>query len=295
VAVVVGQVGADEHHLSGQPLSGQELDRVGRQDPEGGGSGGGAGPIGDRHRRLGNGGAEKRRQGRRQAPDDLAVLPNSGEDPAHPAVGGVGLEPGETPVHALQISGEKDLLALGQPVVRVGPGHNHRHLQSLEDAQEGLVLGRLRRLVEEDVEGDGAHARVLQGDEEVGEEAPVQGRAIGQGGQGVLGDGHHHDVRILRFRRRQDGQANVGQPVFGGGEEVKAAPQGEAGQGAEGDDQRHVKDVPRPRHLGPRSVRRRPHRSSPAPARRPIVVGRRRVRAAFEERLVVPRRDFKDV
>ena len=106
-------------------------------------------------------------------------------------------------------------LTLGEPVLGIGPGDDGRRRRAEHDLSEAIVLGRLRRLVEQHIDADGADPGRIQPLDEIGDEASVDGRAVGQAGEGVLGDGDDDDVRMLRLGGRQQTDAKIIQPALG--------------------------------------------------------------------------------
>ncbi len=111
-------------------------------------------------------------------------------------------------------AGEKFGLLLGQPVALVGIADEDGDFRIVHGILESLVLGGVGRLVEEDIEADGLRAGGIRLAQDAGKQFAVDGMAVGQGGQRVLGDGDEADARIERDLRRGERDPEIEQPVF---------------------------------------------------------------------------------
>ena len=116
----------------------------------------------------------------RQARDVLPVGAGmTGIDPAH-RVELIGGEIGKAAQLRRDESVHEGALLVGDGALRVGIAHPDRHRQAAQRVGEELVLLRLGRLVEEQVEADGARAAARERGQEIGEEAPIDRRAVGE-------------------------------------------------------------------------------------------------------------------
>ena len=228
VPVLGREIGADYDDLVRKPLLREDLDQVDREGREGRHAAVCAAPVeqaGWLARRLDAGGRGQRRgETGSEAMRRLAA----GEAPANGAVAVV-LHQVDVRLDGLgQVIAQEFSLPEGQPVAQIGPSDDHGNLGLGHGLGEPGVLFRLGRLVDQDIHADSARPGGIQVFHDFGQEAPVDGRAIGKLGQGFLGYGEQHDVASLRGRRRERGHAQVGQPFLHEVEDLDAARQHEA-------------------------------------------------------------------
>ncbi len=194
---------ADQHDLAGEPRgrkSGDEIGRIfakrrfGARRPS----------VPDDARQLRRGGNARRRGERAvEARDEAAVASLvAGIDPAHGVelVGAQGREPARG---GRQKAVEEVALRRGDDAVLVGIARDQRHGQSCEDPAQPFVLRRLGRLREQDVEADGARMACGDRRNEIGEEAAIDRRGVGEILQGLIGDGDDEHVGVLRLGRQE--------------------------------------------------------------------------------------------
>ena len=220
-AVPVGQgdVRADEHDLVLEPFGRQRRDQFGRIFAERRHVGRRAtmpGDVGKLRRSLH---ADERGERAREAREIGAVgLGVAGIDPAH-GVELVGRERREAALARRHEPVEEFLLLVVDETGIVSVAHHQRHLDALQRRVERRVLGRFGRLVEQDVEPDGARSPRRECRQKVAQELPVDRRAIGELPQRVLGDRHDDDVGALRLGRGERRDLPIAKEAVGIGEE----------------------------------------------------------------------------
>lgn len=240
VAVAVGEIGTDQHDLAGQPRLRQQLDGLRRKNAKGRRSGVGPETVGQGQDLAGNGGAQNPGQGRGKSRNEFPAPVPAGKDPADDGVAAIGHEIHQALVHPFQVDLEKSRLFFRQMILPRRPGGYQRHLEIAQNIAQFGVLRGLRRLVEKDVEPDGAHLRRRERPQQAGEKTAVQGRTVGQGRQGVLGDGNDDDVGMLGLGWRQGCQTNVPDTVFSRPDKRKQTRKQQAGDHREDDDRRYL-------------------------------------------------------
>ena len=246
VAVVDAEVGAHQNDLVLEPDGGEELQGLGGKGAEGRRLGVGRGAPVQGNQGVGGGMAQFLGQGPGEAPDaDALVQGPSGIDPAHRIADCVLDQVGE----GAQARGDEGVevfrLVFGQAFRGSRVTGDERNPKAFEGRFEGRVLGRFRRLIEQDIQADGADAAFLQGQQDVADETAVEGRTVGKLGQGVLGHRHDDDVFVLRLGRRQRGDTEIPQPLVRQSEKGQEADQGERKPGR--DDQDGDKDRREPK------------------------------------------------
>ena len=88
----------------------------------------------------------------------------------------------------------------------------------LQGGDKRRVLLRLARAIEENVDAQSCHAQIAKRAYRRRDQPPIDGRAIGQIGQRLLGHEHERHARMLGGQMRREGRgAKIGQPILGGG------------------------------------------------------------------------------
>jgi hypothetical protein len=111
-------------------------------------------------------------------------------------------------------------------VIGFGISDENRHLEAGKRAHQGLVLGRFRGLVEQQIDADGAGALLGQRGQQVAQELTIDWGAIGKLRQRVLGDCNDDNIGILRFFRRECRNLPIGYELVGVGEKRQIVDRG---------------------------------------------------------------------
>ena len=188
VAVGDGQDATHQYDLAFHPVIGHHRKRVRGVDRERRGLGIRLRAPGDLLVALGRVDAHQLRDLARET-HRHAGIGLAGEGPPHGAIERVGDQVGATAVlrrHKIVHVSELVLVHDGR---RVAVAEEQRRLDLADGLLEQLVLDLLGRLVEQDVDCDDLGAFLLERLEQVGEERPVDRRAVLELGQGLLVDG----------------------------------------------------------------------------------------------------------
>ena len=176
----------------------------------------------------------------RQAADVLPVGADMARiDPAH-RIELVGREIGEPAQGLRDEAFEKGLLVFGDGARRIGIAHRERNAELPQRRSQLLVLRGFGRLIQQQIESDGARPTARQRGQQIAQEPAVDRRAIRESLQRIFGDRHDYDVGILRLGRQQRGGLPIGDVAVAIFEERHAFDgQDHAGRGDERDNRRH--------------------------------------------------------
>lgn len=173
---------------------------------------------------------------------------------------------------------EKVALPRVDDAALVGVADDERRLDGVERAAKMLVLDRLGRLIEQEIEADRARRACVDRFEQLAQKVAIDRRAVGEALQRLVGDGDDDDIRILRLGRQQRRRLPIADEAIKIFEKADAidGKRGEAGADQHGEHGRRHGDEAVPcaaqqveRHAGVTyGPARRPRRCCRPPARR---------------------------